>query len=65
MQRSVRTSDWSRDFSRWFARLPDDVAPVGGSESNPQFDKSEFGRGLKNANCANHVSNREVKQHRA
>ena len=43
----------------------DDVAPVGGSESNAQFDKSEFGRGLKNADCADHVSVREVKLHRA
>ena len=43
----------------------DDVAPVGDSESDAQFDKSEFGRGLKNADCADHVSNREVKLHRA
>jgi hypothetical protein len=52
----MRTSDYSPDFARWFARSPDDVAPVQGSESDAQFDKSEFGRGLKNADCADHVS---------
>jgi hypothetical protein len=65
MKRSMSTSCSSPDFTRWFARLPDDVAPVGSSERNAQFDKSEFGRGLKNADCGDHVSNREVKQHRA
>jgi hypothetical protein len=57
MKRSTRTSYWSPDFTGWFTRLPDDVAPVGGSESDAQFDKSEFGRGLKNADCADHVPN--------
>jgi hypothetical protein len=65
MKRSMSTSCWSPDFTRWFARLPTMSPPVGGSECNAQFDKSEFGRGLKNADCADHVSNREVKLHRA
>jgi hypothetical protein len=56
MKRSLSTSYWSADFTRRFARMPDDLAPVGGSDSNAQFDKSELDRGLKNADCADHVS---------